>query len=233
VNDSCRTLFLFDIDGTLVQTLGAGVRSMSHAFRRLHLRTDPLHGVPVAGRTDLAIVTDVFRSIDVEPRREVIDALLAAYLDDLPNELSRASGNGFGVLPGVRAVLDGLDRERSIAVGLLTGNFEAAARLKLGHFDLWRRFSFGAFGDAHTDRRDLLPVAIERASAAGVDVPMSRVVIIGDTPLDVDCARAHGAVAVGVATGHYTRDDLVRAGADLVLGTLEEWSGGEWKSAIS
>jgi phosphoglycolate phosphatase len=84
---------------------------------------------------------------------------------------------------------------------------------------LWRRFRFGAFGDQHIDRRALVPVAIERARARGVDV--SHVVVIGDTPLDVDCAHAHGARAVAVATGEYSRDDLAATGAEIVTDTLE------------
>ncbi len=108
-------------------------------------------------------------------------------------------------------------------VGLLTGNFEPGARIKLGHFDLWRRFRFGAFGDDHLDRRALVPVAIARAREAGVPaVADGRVVVIGDTPLDVDCARAHGARAVAVATGPFNRAALEATGADVVVNTLVE-----------
>ena len=104
-------------------------------------------------------------------------------------------------------------------MALLTGNFAGGAEIKLGHFDLWRRFAFGAFGDDHVNRRDLVPVAVREAASRGV-VPTA-VVVIGDTPLDIDCAHAHGAMAVAVATGHYDEAALARAGADLVVPTLE------------
>jgi phosphoglycolate phosphatase-like HAD superfamily hydrolase len=125
----------------------------------------------------------------------------------------------FGVLPGVTAALDAMDQEPSIVVALLTGNFERGAAIKLGHFGLWQRFRFGAFGDEHLDRRDLVPVALARAAEAGI-VPTS-VVVIGDTPLDVDCAQHHGAIAVAVATGQHDVASLTATGAHLVLPTLE------------
>jgi phosphoglycolate phosphatase-like HAD superfamily hydrolase len=213
---------LFDIDGTLVRTLGAGVRSMANAFARLHNRVDALETVPVAGRTDLAIVTDAFRRIEIEPTDDLIAAFTATYLQDLPRELTRLSGEGFGILPGVEPLLDAM-ASASLPVGLLTGNFEAAAQVKLGHFNLWRRFTFGAFGDAHLDRRELVPIALARARAAGIEVGPSATVIVGDTPLDVQCAHAHGATAVAVATGTYSANALARAGADVVLDSLDEW----------
>jgi phosphoglycolate phosphatase-like HAD superfamily hydrolase len=126
-----------------------------------------------------------------------------------------------GVLPGVEALLEELESQPGVSVGLLTGNFEAGARIKLGHFDLWKRFPFGAFGDDHDDRNALVPVALASARDAGVEAASpDRVVVIGDTPLDIACARAHGARAVAVATGSYSSDELQAAGADVVVPTL-------------
>jgi phosphoglycolate phosphatase-like HAD superfamily hydrolase len=215
-------LLLFDIDGTLVHTLGAGVRAMNRAFARLHGRGDALDRVPVAGRPDRAIVTEALRGIGVEPTDEDIDAVGRAYFEELPGELRQLSGDGFGVLPGVGTLLDWIDGRSHLVMGLLTGNFESGAAIKLTHFDLWRRFRFGAFGDRHLNRRDLVPVAMARARDEGLHLPMSRVVVIGDTPLDVDCAHTHGAIAVAVATGNYSAGELASAGANLVLGSLEE-----------
>jgi len=217
-----ETLVLFDIDGTLVLTLEAGIRSMNRAFARLHDRGDALHTVAVAGRPDLAIVTDAFRAIGVDASPACIEALRDAYFDELAAELARPAGPSFGVLPGVRALLDALEERPDVMVGLLTGNFEGGASIKLRYFDLWHRFRLGAFGDAHRDRRALVPVALARARELGAAVDPSRVVIIGDTPLDVDCAHAHGAVAVAVATGNYTAEALTKTGANLVVGTLAE-----------
>jgi phosphoglycolate phosphatase-like HAD superfamily hydrolase len=218
-------LVLFDIDGTLIRTAGAGLRGMNAAFARLYGVEAALAGIPFAGRTDCAIVGDALRRIGREPAAEEIRRVRAAYVDDLRVEIQRHMADPCEVLPGVEALLDDLAAVPGIEMGLLTGNFEEGARVKLGHFDLWRRFSFGAFGDEHTERRPLVPVAISRARDAGVPIPApDRVVVIGDTPLDVDCARAHGARSVGVATGPFDREALRAAGADVVFDTLRDAS---------
>ena len=219
--DSSPLLVLFDIDGTLILSGRAGVRGMNAAFRRLYGAENVLDSVPIAGRTDRAIVGDGLSAIGRAPTDGEIMRLRDAYLEDLPRELPRPAGEPSCVLPGVEALLDALAHRPGVHVGLLTGNFERGAELKLAHFHLWHRFSFGAFGDLHLDRRALLPVAIERACAAGLPAcTPDRVVIIGDTPLDVDCARTHGARALAVATGHYDTAALEATGADLVVPEL-------------
>lgn len=215
-------IVLFDIDGTLVLTGRAGLRGMTAAFTRLYGVTAALEGIPIAGRTDCAIVSDALRSIGREPTAAEIARLRDAYIDDLRVEIGRPVADPSGVLPGVSGLLDQLSARPDVALGLLTGNFEAGARIKLGHFDLWRRFPFGAFGDDHADRRALVPIALTRARDAGVGTHPDRVVVIGDTPLDIECARAHGARAVAVATGPFDVDALRAAGADVVVRTLEE-----------
>lgn len=212
-------LVLFDIDGTLIRTAGAGVRGMNEAFERLHGRRGALVGIPVSGRTDRAILTDAFGRWNQELTDGLVAPLRDLYLDELAREMRTTTGAGFGVLPGVHQALDVLERDPSFVVGLLTGNFVRGAEIKLGHFDLWRRFRFGAFGDEHTDRRALVPVAVQRARACGIDA--SHIVVIGDTPLDVDCAHAHGARAVAVSTGEYSLDDLAATGAEIVVDSLE------------
>lgn len=220
MTSSPDVIVLFDIDGTLLHTMGAGVRGMNCAFARLHGRRDALDGVPVAGRTDRSIVSDGFRRIGVNPDDERVHALRAVYLEELPHELDRVADTAPGVLPGVMTLLDAMDESAEVATGLVTGNFEAVAGLKLLRYGLVHRFAFGGFGDHHLDRRDLLPMALTRAREAGVDAHRARVIVIGDTPLDIDCAHAHGAVAVAVATGHYSTEELARAGADVVLDSL-------------
>lgn len=215
-------LVLFDIDGTLVKTGRAGLRGMNAAFQRLHGRPDALDGISFAGRTDRAIVTDVFRALGLDAGADAMDELREAYLGHLAEEIRKPVPD-CEVLPGVEASLAAFESRREIGVGLLTGNYRQGAAIKLGHFGLWERFGFGAFGDAHADRRQLVPVAIAEAERAhGVRIPSSRVVVIGDTPLDVDCAHAHGAVAVAVATGPFSAAELAGAGPDLVLETLED-----------
>jgi phosphoglycolate phosphatase len=219
---SVRRLALFDIDGTLIHTARAGVRGMNAAFRDLHGHEDALAGMTFAGRTDRAIVFEAFGQLGIDRSQDTLDRLRDAYLAHLATELGHAL-EGARVLPGVTSILDALEAHSDVGVGLLTGNFERGAAIKLGHFDLWRRFGFGAFGDAHEDRRALVPIAIEAAEAAiGLRIAAADVVVIGDTPLDIDCARAHGAISVGVATGPYSTDQLKEAGADLVLDTLED-----------
>ena len=218
-----RTLVLFDVDGTLVLTGRAGVRGMNAAFARLHGRHDALAAVAIAGRTDRAIVADVFEAIGLDPTEEAIAVLRDAYLEHLREAIDLPVEHPKGVLPGVSDLLAALESRTDVDVGLLTGNFEGGAAIKLGHFDLWRRFRFGAFGDRHVDRRDLLPVAVDRARAAGrAPARPDRVVVVGDTPLDVDCASAHGARALAVATGPFDREALARSGADLAVDTLED-----------
>ncbi len=215
-------LVLYDIDGTLITTGRAGVRGMNAAFARLHGREAALAGVNLAGRTDRAIVTEVFGRLGLESGETEMVALRDAYLEHLREEIRRPVPDS-GVLPGVVRSLDTLEVRPDVGIGLLTGNFARGAEIKLEHFGLWRRFRFGAFGDAHADRRQLVPLAIgEAMRATGADVPASRVVVIGDTPLDVDCAHAHGAVAVAVATGPFSTTALAATGADLVLESLAD-----------
>ncbi len=217
------TLVLFDIDGTLVSTGGAGVRGMNAAFEALYGRGRALDGVPIAGRTDRAITSDAMRGLEVEPTDEAIIRLREAYLPHLRFELERPDDTSSRILPGVNALLDALEGEGAMVTALLTGNFEGGAAIKLGHFDLWGRFQFGAFGDRHTNRRDLLPIALRVAEEAGCGrVAAERVVIVGDTPHDVDCAKAHGARAIAVATGLSDCQALRDAGADFVVETLED-----------
>ena len=133
-------------------------------------------------------------------------------------------GTGFnGTLPGVNVLLDALEPREDVYLGLLTGNFKDGAQVKLERFDLWRYFRCGAFGDDAPDRNALVPVALERAAACGMPAfAAADVIVVGDTPNDVACAQAVGAVPIGVATGGYTADQLRQCGADIVFETLED-----------
>ncbi len=127
------------------------------------------------------------------------------------------------VMPGIRELLDALQRRDDVALGLLTGNFIEGARIKLEYFDLWKYFPCGAFGGDSADRNDLVPVAIRRAREAGcADVEPPRVIVVGDTPNDVECARVVGATPVAVATGLYSVDQLRETGADIVFKDLSD-----------
>jgi len=214
-------LILFDIDGTLVLTGGAGLRAMNRACADITGSSSALDGITVAGRTDWIILDDVLR----KHGRALDDALLAelrqSYLQHLREEILNPGRGIKAPMPGVPALLDALSGRRDVALALLTGNFAEGARVKLEHFDLWKYFACGAFGDDASDRNALVPVAIRRARETGLaDVRPSDVIVVGDTPFDVACALAVGAVPVGVATGGFTVDQLRDSGAEFVFQDL-------------
>jgi phosphoglycolate phosphatase len=216
-----RKLVLFDIDGTLVLTGGAGLRAMNRACAELAGSDDALAGIPVAGRTDRIILADVVARAGRALDESLLVHLRDRYLANLAEEIDRPGRGVKAVMPGIRALLDALEQRDDVFVGLLTGNFEAGARIKLGYFDLWRYFKCGAFGDDAADRNALVPFALERAHACGLpDLSIEHVLVVGDTPHDVACARAVGAVPVGVATGGFTVDELRESGAEIVFGDL-------------
>ena len=217
-------LVLFDVDGTLVLTGGAGARAMTLALRDLLGVENGFDGIPMPGRTDGIIVKDAL----VRGGHARDDALLTAFHDRYVVLLAReihqpAPGKHKGVMPGVRALLDALAPRGDVFLALLTGNFRAAARIKLEHFGLWEYFRCGAFADDAHERNDLVPVAIRRARDCGLpDISPDRVVVIGDTPLDVACARAAGARAIAVATGGVDVETLRASGADAVFNDLSD-----------
>ncbi len=218
-------LVLFDIDGTLVLTGGAGMRAMDRTFHQLFGTERALQGVTLAGRTDRVIVSDALERL--APGVPLDDRWLASfreiYCGYLEGEIADGVASGKRILPGVRPLLDTLSARDDVALGLLTGNFSRSARIKLDHFGLWHYFAWGAFGDDHVDRNELLPVALAAArEARGLDVPPGRVFVIGDTPNDVACARSGGAQAIAVATGPSSVDDLWASGADVVFGDLSD-----------
>ncbi len=230
--NTIRKLVLFDIDGTLVLTGGAGIRAMNRACEELVGHRQALANVPVAGRTDRIILTDVLRQAGQSPDDGLLDRLRDRYVEYLREEIERpgrtqnfeslgARGGVKAIMPGIRELLDALVRRDDVFLGLLTGNFHAGARIKLEHFDLWRYFRCGAFGDDSADRNDLVPFAVRRAKECGVpELSPEHILVVGDTPHDIACARAVGAVPVAVATGGFTADQLRDHGADVVFQDL-------------
>jgi phosphoglycolate phosphatase len=230
-----RKLILFDIDGTLIRTGGAGVRAMTRAFEAICGVSDALERVEVAGRTDRLIMTDALalmgRSLDddlLARFRELYSAFLREELRQPEVEHSGVTdARGVrGALPGVRSLLDHLEQERDdIDLALLTGNFRVSAEIKLAHYDLWRYFPWGAFADDALDRPDLLPVAINRyQSVTTRSIAPTNVIIVGDTPHDVTCARCGGAKVVAVATGNFDRAALSQCEPDVVFEDLRDTS---------
>ena len=220
MNDSPRIL-LFDLDGTLVSTGGAGAVAWKQAFEELHGIPADIGQFTDAGMTDPDVGEKTFEAVmGRKPSPRELAQLIQRRLEHLPEAI--AQSEGYRVLPGVPERLRQLSRDGHL-LGLITGNGDGAAFVKLSRGDLMRWFSFGAYATAGVKRADIVRRAVERGEATlGDDVPNSEIFVIGDTPLDIEAAHAAECTAIAVATGHFDADALREAGADHVLETLEE-----------
>ena len=193
---------------------------MSRAFLDLYGVRDAFNGIPFNGRTDAWIVSGAAVRHGVGPAE--LEKFKPRYLQYLAEEL-RLPGPRKGLMPGVRPLLDALSQRDDVFLALLTGNFFEGARLKLEHFDVWRYFACGAFGDVVHERNHLLADALSQVAAcSGQPADPSHAIIIGDTPLDVGVALAGGARSIGVATGSHTTGQLKTSGADVVFEDLSD-----------
>ena len=217
-----RTLLLFDIDGTLILSGRAGLRALNRAFEQETGVAEGFRDLNAAGRTDGYLIEEAARRAGLEMTPAIRGRIEARYYDLLAEEIQLRGEGRKEVMPGVRPLLDTLMRRDDAVLALLTGNLRRSARIKLEHFDLWSPFRFGAFADDATDRNLLVPIALERAREAGHAPEADRVIVIGDTPLDVECAKAGGVRALGVATGSHSVEELRAAGAHEVLEDLSE-----------
>jgi phosphoglycolate phosphatase len=211
-------LLLFDVDGTLLSSRGAGRRAVKVALEQIYGTGGVIDEYDLGGKTDQRIVFDVLEAAGFarESVRERLDDFFEAYARGLVEEIGE--GQNIVTLPGVGALVRRLGETSGVVLGLLTGNIEEGARIKLGPTGLWPNFSVGAFGSDDVDRRRLPSLATRRAHAlVGYAFRPDEVVVIGDTPLDIDCARAYGAVAVAVATGRHSRDELLGHEPDLLF----------------
>jgi phosphoglycolate phosphatase len=195
---------------------------MTLAFEEVFAIRDAFQGMPMAGRTDAWILADAAIAHGISHDSPGLLRFPKVYLRHLLIELEKP-GARKGVMPGVRDLLDVLSERDDVYVALLTGNYEAGARIKLEYFDLWRYFPCGAFGDAAPNRNGLVPKAVARVAACGgPSFSAADAVVIGDTPLDVACAAICGARSIAVATGSHSVEDLSTAGADAVLKDLSD-----------
>ena len=205
---------LFDLDGTLLWTDGAGRRAIHRALLDVLGIEHPAAGFRFDGRTDPEIVRLLAAAAGRDHGADVVDAVLDAYVSLLDEELRRPEQRT-AVYPGVRELIGALERRHDCVVGLLTGNVYEGAKLKLrsAGIDI-ARFRVGAYGSDHGERSELPAIAQRRVrEVLGLDVAGSDVVILGDTPADVTCGRGIGARAIAVATGSYSVPDLIAAGA--------------------
>jgi phosphoglycolate phosphatase len=219
------SLVLFDIDGTLLLSGGAGVRAMTKAFAATFGVADAFAGMLVAGRTDSYLLSAALERAGLPDTAEAHAQFHARYLTLLPEEI-RQPGNGrYGVMPGVQPLLNALQAHDGMHLALLTGNYQQAAKIKLDHFGLGGYFEWGVFGDESPDRNELGRLARIRAEEWSVPAAArDQSVVIGDTPDDIACARAAGARAIAVATGSYSVTQLLAAGADVALEDLSDTS---------
>lgn len=212
-----RLVWLFDVDGTLIRTHGSR-EAFRVATRLLTGNDDTLEGVPFAGRTDPLILADIM----ARHGRTLSDVEIERFWQVARTVMESALAEGRGVvLPGVLPLLEAIRGEPSWVPALLTGNTAAMARLKLGHFGLADAFAYGAFGDEAADRDALACRAVAEVEARW-GVPAERCVVVGDTELDIACARAAGAKVVAVTTGTRSRDDLAARQPDLLLDDLSD-----------
>jgi len=215
-------LLLFDIDGTLMLSGGAGVRAMSEAFRRMYGIAGAFDGVNLAGRTDTSILRDACRQYGFIHDEKSELAFKELYAALLPEEWQKPTGVK-KLMPGVRPLMDSLQGRPGVILGLLTGNWQISGRIKLRFFGLDEYFPFGAFADDSERREELVPFAVSRCSDLYGWTPQgSEIFIIGDTPSDILCARPHGARTVAVAAAHYGIEDLAAFDPDYLFSDLSD-----------
>lgn len=209
----------FDIDGTLIHSGGAGMTALRRAFAETFARPEP-GDINTVGRTDRGIAGELFRQHAIEDSWEHWQQFHTAYLRHLTTQLPLREGR---ILPGVVALLEELAVRRHVALGLLTGNTAAGARIKLEHFGLYHHFAFGGYGEDHPEREAVAQAALGAAQAfLRTSLTPDRAWVIGDTNLDVRCARHIGAKAVAVASGFQPKQDLIDATPDLLFDDLRQ-----------
>jgi phosphoglycolate phosphatase len=215
-----KRLLLFDIDGTLIHSGGAGVQALKSAFKERFGIDDDLHDIEIAGMTDSGIVISILSKHKIAATNENVSAFLDSYVHFLSLELPRRKGK---LLPGVLRLLEKLKSRPHVVLALLTGNVSRGARLKLEHYGVWHFFEFGAFADDHRDRNQLGRFARARAKEKhGREFTASEIDVIGDTPRDIACGKALRARTVAVATGGWSRDELAKYEPNVLIDDLSD-----------
>ena len=212
---------LFDIDGTLITTGGAGAVAWSRAFEELHGQPVDIEAVTESGMTDPEVGVAALRAVlERDPDRRELAQAMGLYLRRLPDAIEES--DGYRVMPGIEALLERLVDD-GLLLGLTTGNVEAAAHIKLGRAGLNRFFTFGGYGSDSNDRAELTRRAIERAIlVSGGALEPQQCISVGDTPRDVVAAHAAEIRVAAVATGNYPLEELRAAGADWAIANVED-----------
>ena len=213
-----KRLLLFDIDGTLINSAGAGVHALKLALTERFGITDDLADIEIAGMTDSGIVTSILNKHTIPATNENVAAFLDTYVHHLSLQLPLRTGL---LLPGVLDLLNKLRDRPNLVLALLTGNISRGAQLKLEHYGVWHFFEFGAFADDHHDRNELGPFARARANEKhGCEFAADRIDVIGDTPHDIACGKAFGARTIAIATGSWPREELAARQPDFLFDDL-------------
>jgi phosphoglycolate phosphatase-like HAD superfamily hydrolase len=212
---------LFDVDGTLIFTGGAGARSWRHAFEELHGIPADIGQFTDAGMTDPMVARLTFeKAVGHKPSPTELATVMAAYLDHLPYEVEHS--DKYQVLDGAEETLRRLGRE-GVLLGITSGAVEAAAHIKLARAGFNRFFPFGGYGSDSEDRVELTRCALARGGRLiGQELDPKQCFVVGDTPKDIDAAHGAGCLGIGTATGHYSADELRAAGAEHVMTSLRE-----------
>ena len=215
-----KRLLLFDIDGTLIHSGGAGVHALKLTLAERFGMADDLHDIEIAGMTDSGIVVSILKKHRIPATNENMAAFLDSYVHFLSLELPRREGK---LLPGVLELLEKLKSRPHLVLALLTGNVSRGAQLKLEHYGVWHFFEFGAFADDHQDRNQLGPFAVARAKEKhGREFSAAEIDVIGDTPRDITCGKAFGARTIAVATGTCSREQLAEHQPDFLIDDLSD-----------
>ncbi len=217
-------VILFDIDGTLINSDGAGRRAINRVFADLYGIEDALRTVQLHGRTDPRIIRDGFEfSLKRTPSKAEIDKIIIGLVECLAVELKNSPG--YSILPGVSEILDHLHTRNDILLGLQTGNAEAAAELKLSHGKIWDYFRFGGFGSDSDLRPDVVAHAIRKAERLlPLGERIENVWVVGDTPDDIEAGKTAGARTLATATGMHELELLLSYEPDLGVPNLSEVS---------
>jgi phosphoglycolate phosphatase-like HAD superfamily hydrolase len=211
---------LFDIDGTLIDSGGAGIRSLNCAFEEMFSVKNAFQTVNMAGKTDIQILREGLEIHDIDTDNGVITEFCEVYVRYLIENINNGRGH---LKPGIKDAIIQIHSHKEFVIGLLTGNIEKGARVKLEHFGLNTYFDVGAFGNDNEDRNKLLPIAVNKLERyKSIKISFRDCVVIGDTPRDVLCTKPYGAMSVAVATGPYSYKALSDASADLVLESLAD-----------
>jgi phosphoglycolate phosphatase len=218
-----KRLLLFDIDGTLIHSGGAGVHALRRTLAERFGIEDNLTDIEIAGMTDSGIVISILKKHNIAVTNENVSAYLDGYAHHLSLELPRREGK---LLPGILELLEKLRARPNVVLALLTGNISRGAQLKLEHYGVWHFFEFGAFADDHHDRNQLGPFARSRAKEKhGREFSPEEIDVIGDTPRDIACGKAFGARTIAVATGTWSRAELAEHEPDFLIDDFSDVDG--------